>query len=343
MQYRIMFLNLVLSISILSFSSCSIKGEEICGIWNTNTGSGNMQVEITPWKGHFLGYLLEYHDGKEKIRGSKEEDFIFITDLEFQNNKYQNGKIYLNPNSEVYCGLTLELLNENQVKAIYTCEGHISEEIWYRKGAEDAGKMTQIPATGKSESRREGAKDAKEKSVLVRNEVGEPRNSPRVKQKATAGSKIERETKKQSTFFVIGIQQVVPYDDFKAIEKASEALWAKAYQEDFSEKLKNIIAPNRMYVSYSSYDQPKGKMTITLGYKVKDLSTIPSGLQGVSILSNEYLVYPLSGDKSDFTGEGWEQLDELMKYRKANSADFEVYTFDDDYNIKKGELWMATK
>ena len=84
-------------------------------------------------------------------------------------------------------------------------------------------------------------------------------------------------------------------------------------------------------------------MTITLGYKVKDLSNIPSGLKGVKIPSNEFLVYPMAGDKSDYEGDGWEQLGELMMYRKANSADFEVYTFGSSYNVKKAEMWIATK
>ena len=45
----------------------------------------------------------------------------------------------------------------------------------------------------------------------------------------------------------------------------------------------------------------------------------------------------------DFAGEGWEQLGELMMYRKAESADFEIYTFDNNYNVKKAEMWVAMK
>ena len=77
--------------------------------------------------------------------------------------------------------------------------------------------------------------------------------------------------------------------------------------------------------------------------KVKILSNVPSGLGGVKIPSNEYLVYPMTGDKSDYEGEGWDQLHELMQYRNAESADFEVYTFDDSYEITQAEMWIATK
>jgi len=84
-------------------------------------------------------------------------------------------------------------------------------------------------------------------------------------------------------------------------------------------------------------------MTITLGYKVNNLKTIPEGLKGVNLLANEYIVYPLSGDKSDYEGEAWNHLGELMSYRKKESCDFEVYTFDKNYEVTKGEIWIATK
>ena len=98
-----------------------------------------------------------------------------------------------------------------------------------------------------------------------------------------------------------------------------------------------------MYLVYSAYDQPKGKMMITIGYKVKDLTNIPTGLKGVNIPSNEYYVYPLSGKASDYEGEGRKQLEEMMAYRKTDSADFEVYKFDANYEVTKAEMWIATK
>jgi len=127
------------------------------------------------------------------------------------------------------------------------------------------------------------------------------------------------------------------------MEKVIEAMWTKAYNNDFSGKLKNIVEANSMYVCYSNYDNPKEEMAITLGYKVKELSNIPSELKGVKISTNEYLVYPMSGGKADFEGESWEQLGELMMYRKPDSSDFEIYTFDSNYNVKMAEMWIATK
>ena len=322
---------------MLSFSSCKIDGEEICGIWNAQLDKGKMQIEITPWKGKFLGYLLEFDNNGEIIKGSKTEDYIFITDLEFKDKIYNDGKVYLDFDSESYCKLTLELINKNQIKAIYDCNGQSSEEIWYRKGSISPEKKVEVSTVVNSKVKKDEAPEKTDSSKKVQNA------SLNINQEKIVPIKIEGETKKQKTFFVIGIQDVVKYDDLEAMEKSIEALWSKIYSNDFSSKLKNIIDPSNIYTTYSGYDTPKGKMSITLGYKVNDLSNIPSGLKGVKIPANEYLVYPMSGDKSDFEGEGWEQLEALMLNRKAESSDFEVYIFDNNYNIKKAEMWIATK
>ena len=355
MKFKIILLNILLSLSLVSFCSCTVEGEEICGTWNTNGDFGEMQMEVTPWKGKFISYLLAYKNGTENIKGDKTEEFVFITDLAHSEGKYHDGKIYLDPNSKTHCVLKMELLNDNQLKAVYDCDGQISEETWYRKGYNAPPRSAQTSnvdqevqeATGTRNAEKDIAlsisNDSKEEKEVLAESKGEKTATSPAKASKPSTPQIVGETKKQPSFYIIGIQNIVKYDDYKALEKAIESLWTKAYNDDLSAKLKNITEANKMYVSYSDYDKPEGKMTITLGYKVQDLSSIPSGLKGVNIVANEYLVYPLSGDKSDFEGEAWEQLGELMMYRKANSADFEVYTFDNNYNVKKAAMWVATK
>ena len=84
-------------------------------------------------------------------------------------------------------------------------------------------------------------------------------------------------------------------------------------------------------------------MTMTLGYQVKDLSDIPSKLKGVSIPANEFLVYPIKGDQSDYDSDRWEQWEQALMRRKAESVDFEMYTFGSNYEIEKAALWIATQ
>ena len=58
MKSKILLANIIL-IFALSLSSCAIEGEQICGVWNSDSEFGQMKMEITPWDGKFLGYLLE--------------------------------------------------------------------------------------------------------------------------------------------------------------------------------------------------------------------------------------------------------------------------------------------
>lgn len=354
MKNKIILLTIMLSItSLLSFSACTIQGEEICGIWNAKSNYGNMQIEITPWKGQFFGYLLEYQNGNETIQGAKTEDFIFITDLVFKDGQYKDGKIYSDANSEESCGLVLELSNENELTAIYNCQGSTYEEVWYRSGYNPPVKTVANVKPKKVENKRRVEEPVNKvtasKKVIT---DAKKRNTEKVVSKNNEKSnsvsnnteiEIGEETHKQATFYIVGIQQLVKYDDLKKMGEVIESMWTDVFKNDFSNKLSNITEENNMYLSYSNYDNPKGKMTITLGYKVKSLSAIPNVLKGIEIPTNEYWVHPILGNQSDYEGEAWEQTVELMMYRKENSADFEVYTFDSNYEIEKAAMWVAVE
>lgn len=337
---------------VFSLNSCTIQGEKVCGIWNAKTDLGTMKLEITPWEGKFLGYLLEYQNGNETIKGAKEDEFVFITDLVFENDMYKNGKIYLAQNSEQSCEISLKMLDDNQIKAIYNCDGEMSEETWIREGhninaptkgtkerTEEAA--TKEVLTDKKQVTAEEEKEVKTSTPPTKTTDKVVKNNPVPTPKQNDNNNAD--TKPKSTFYVVGVHKVVDYNDMNALSKAVEELWNKTYNDDFSGKLDNVSDWEKMYVTYSNYDNPKGKMTVTIGYKVKNLSNIPSGLYGVTIPKNDYWSYPLSGNASDYEGEEWKQLEQVMAYRKKESVDFEVYSFDNNYNVTQADIWIASK
>lgn len=319
----------------ISFNACTIEGEQICGIWYAQGDYGQMKIEITPWEGKFHGYLLEYNDGKTVTKGAKEDEYIFLTDLVFKNEQYDNGKIYLDPSSKESCDISLTLLDNQSLKASYNCGGKRFVETWSKTGftpTKMEQKMTaQMPQSNKNKPTTEVKTKTSKSTMTTKKEATKP------------ASNAPQNTKKQGTFYVIGVHQTVTYDNINALEKAVEALWAVTYEDDFSGKLTNISDNENMYVTYSDYDKPKGKMTITIGYKVKDLSNVPTDLKGIKVPTNDFYTYPLSGEASDYEGEGWSQLNELMMYRKVESVDFEVYQFDQNYKVKKASIWIAAK
>lgn len=342
-----------LSLFFISFTACTIEGEALCGVWYAGGDYGQMKIEITPWQGKFHGYLLEYKDDTSHIQGAKEDEYIFLTDLVFENNQYQNGKIYIDPNSEESCNISLAFLDNNRLKASYNCNGEKFEEIWSRDGSnqdiegkEDKSNV-RVANSIQTENQKTDAENVTTASTSVNTVSTSTANieKEKVKSKSVTPSSIDapQNTQNQGIFYVIGIREEVAYDDNKRVAKVVENLWTKIYNDDFSNKLDNIVEPEKMYAIYSNYDQPKGKMTITIGYKVKDLSSVSADLTGMKILANEYYVYPLSGETSDYEGEGWDQLEELAAYRKAESVDFEVYEFDSNYEIANAELWVAAK
>lgn len=353
--------SLIFSLMLLFFSSVtacsSIEGEEICGTWNASGDYGEMTVEITPWQGKFHGYLMEYKNGNQRIKGEKKEDYIFLTDLVNEGKLYQNGKIYLDPNSEESCGITLEMLDENRLKALYDCKEGKAEEIWQRAGTGNPlkGKLESVTADntknsvkrlGNVEAVKSGNSATKIQELNTKKELSSTKStgaSTTNKNEKLADYSDAEELQKGTDFAVIGYAQLVDYSDVNATAKAVENLWTKLYDKDFSNQLTNITEAENAYVVYSNYENPKGKMTVTIGYKVADLSKIPTGLNGLKISANDYLVYPLSGEISDYEGEGWDLIEEMMMYRNPNSVDYEVYTFDQNYKVKDATIWIATK
>jgi len=152
-------------------------------------------------------------------------------------------------------------------------------------------------------------------------------------------------TQKQAAFHVIGLQTKVNYNDEAAMSKAIERLWNDFLKRDYSKSkyIKDITDREHAYVTYTDYTE--NEVTITLGYKTKGSTNFKSGinLNAVNINANDYYNFQLSGNSNDFEGEEWDTLLEVLQYRAANSADFEVYSFDKKYNITDIQMWVAAK
>ena len=98
------------------------------------------------------------------------------------------------------------------------------------------------------------------------NETGEKKNKePKTKKQIELGK-----TTPAATFYVLGYSTTASYSSMKQLNAAAKRLGTRLYNRDFSGRLgRNIINKRKVYTVYSGYDNPKGRMTITLGYKVK--------------------------------------------------------------------------
>lgn len=324
-----------LMLPLLLGSCAQIKGEEFCGVWHAYAidGSSEMKLEITPWKGKFYAYALEWDTDGEKGSGTKNEDFIYIADLIFKDSSYVNGKVVIDKNASSPASVNIHRISDEQMQAVYNFDGAQIKENWYRT-PQTFDKKTAITHTQQT---KETANQATQQDSLP-----PPANNKAIKDKKQTPAPTEQATQKQNQFYIIGYKEVLDYNDEKAIEKAIESLWTKLFEKDFSSRLNNIM-DEQVYLTYSHYDQPKGKMSITIGYKVENTKRVPDGLSAISVPSNDYYVYPISDTQTEMDNEAWQQLETLMMYRSANSVDFEVYSFDTSYNITKAMMWVAAK
>lgn len=148
---------------------------------------------------------------------------------------------------------------------------------------------------------------------------------------------------KHPTLSVVGIQKQVAYKDATAINKATETLWEQFFKQNYARHIKGIDSPSKIYVTYSNYTDKL--VTITMGYAVDKTATFRpnKGLKKVMIKANDYHQFKLEEEASSIGGKEWNTLMEVLQYRSEKSSDFEVYTFDNKYNITNAFMWVSIK
>lgn len=316
-------------IVMAAFSCGQASQDPISGKWYSSSELGDMTIEIEKYGDKLHGYLLDYNFAGESIKGAKEEEFVFITDLESKDGQYANGKIYLDPQDKSFCYLSMNSVTTDALQAQYTCDGKVYRTTWTRSKK----KNMQIDSMDKDEVE----SDLKDDAVKKEAQVGQ--TSSNQVDKLVVNE--QQDTKKLKAFKVVGYSRTVKYDDIKSLEKTVEELWKELYNKDFSSKV-DLAESDKVYQVYSGYDQAKGQMTITLGYKVKS-DKAPAGTNLISIKDGTYYKQALSGQTSDYDGDGWEQVMELMQMRSADAKDFEVYTFDSNYEVKSINMFISAQ
>ena len=153
----------------------------------------------------------------------------------------------------------------------------------------------------------------------------------------------EYPTQAHKAFYVVGIEATANFGDNKDMEEKIEQLWDDFFEKDYAKHIYDIEDYEKVYVTYSNYSSTTVK--ITIGYKTKTNSSFKAkkGLATATVDANDYYNFQLSGQKSDFEGEEWQILNEALEYRDEKSDDFEVYTFDKNYEVIDAYMWVGAK
>ncbi len=118
-----------LLIITLSFNACA-QQDNIVGAWDVKTDAYQAIYEIVEYDGQFFGKVHYYNDGVTEYNGNDKKEDYFLTDVEFKDGKYINGKMYL-PDSSFY-NVIFTLKDNNTLEAIMTVNGAPYKETWKR-------------------------------------------------------------------------------------------------------------------------------------------------------------------------------------------------------------------
>jgi len=99
----------------------------------------------------------------------------------------------------------------------------------------------------------------------------------------------------KEVFHVVGISVRTSNENGRAKEDIP-ALWQKFMQNDMHAKVNNRIEES-IYAVYTNYESDHTKPYDTiLGFKVKDLNTIPDDMVGITIEKSNYKEFSAKGD-----------------------------------------------
>jgi|GEM_PF-1237666 len=142
---------------------------------------------------------------------------------------------------------------------------------------------------------------------------------------------------------IVGLQATVDYTDEKALNKATENLWKQFFSKNYAKHINEIQDYEKLYVTYTNYKE--NSVLLTLGY-----ATAPNaifrpnkGLKKVQLAANDFHRFKTDKSTSSTNEKEWNTLMEVLQYRSAESSDFEVYTFDKQYNITDAQMWIGAK
>lgn len=103
-------------------------------------------------------------------------------------------------------------------------------------------------------------------------------------------------------------------------------MWMKVFQENFRATIENVQDPY-MYAVYSNYESDeRGAYDYFIGYRVKDLESIPQGLVGKKIKAGVYQKYVTESGSPDQTVPSvWMKIWEQPREQRLFQTDYEVY------------------
>ncbi|OIQ18113.1 MAG: hypothetical protein BM557_07810 [Flavobacterium sp. MedPE-SWcel] len=114
---------------IITLQSCA-QTDTIVGVWEVKNDYYQGVFEIVEYEDKFSGKIHYYNDGSTEYKGNNKKEDYFLTDIEFKDGKYINGKMYL-PDGSFY-HVIFSLKGKDKLEVLMTIEDSPYKETWTR-------------------------------------------------------------------------------------------------------------------------------------------------------------------------------------------------------------------
>jgi len=116
---------------LIALISCAQEQDDIVGVWSVDNSYNKAIYEIVEVDHKFYGKIHKYSDGKEEYIGNNKKEDYFLTDVEYKDGKYINGKMYM-PDGTYY-EVIITVKDSNTLEVAMTVENYPYTETWARK------------------------------------------------------------------------------------------------------------------------------------------------------------------------------------------------------------------
>lgn len=135
---------------------------------------------------------------------------------------------------------------------------------------------------------------------------------------------------KQNEFYLIGYETRTDNKNEMSGQGAIPKMWEKVFKENLKGQVSSVL-DDEIYAVYCNYESDEhGQYDYFVGYKVKDLNTVPDGLVGKKIMAGNYKKLETNaGPTYQVVGQLWMHIWKMSESdlggKRAFQTDYEVY------------------
>ena len=131
--------------------------------------------------------------------------------------------------------------------------------------------------------------------------------------------------------YIVGWEvRTANHDEANQATARIPALWKRVQEENLITRIPEVKDPSILLGIYTRYQRTdKGPYSLIVGTEVESIDSVPAGMVGITVLSQEYLIFSATGQMpgaviSAWTAV-WKYFSQATVLRRSFTTDFERY------------------